>query len=67
MKILSKQVLIDENTFEPYLKIDLTIPLEAMQTGQPLLTDDEVALIMGKELVLQLSEQYFNGEDTHHE
>lgn len=60
MKVSNTSVIIDSDTFEPLLHVELSIPLMVMQDGQVLMTDDEFALIIGKELLLQLRDRPYD-------
>ena len=50
MKLIKKEVKMDEISFSPVLRLTIELPLEIMQDGVALMGPEEVKKILGIEL-----------------
>lgn len=50
MNLISKEVKMDPNTYEPIVRLIVDLPLEIMRDGVALMGEHEVKMILGTEL-----------------
>lgn len=55
MKLVSKQVVMDENTFAPVLRVVVDLPIEIVQSDIP--GDTSAAEYIGSELIRLIREK----------
>lgn len=51
MKLIEKKIIADPDTFQPTMRVTIDISLEAYADGNFQMSEDEFALVVGKELV----------------
>ena len=50
MNLISKEVKMDPNTYEPVVRLTVDLPLEIMRDGVALMGEDEVKMVLGTEM-----------------
>lgn len=60
MNLISKEVKMDPNTYEPIVRLIVDLPLEIMRDGVALMGEDEVKMILGTELYEVLKNERTN-------